>query len=155
MRFRFDLTRPQFDVVTAIELGDLDRGYRPIDITRASESLYSLTCPLFLAVILVTIPDMTHGALRLTAKTRDGVPLTTRVDALQHPRSSTPDLLTPRHTLDKSSVATTEHNGEPVEIKEWQAVMDYLRRLPAGPDGGLPVLAIDDRATEVRGIQEG
>ena len=28
MRFRYDPSRPKFDVVTAIELGDLDRGYR-------------------------------------------------------------------------------------------------------------------------------
>ena len=33
MRFRYDQSRPKFDVVTAIELGDLDRGYRAIDIT--------------------------------------------------------------------------------------------------------------------------
>ena len=51
MRFRYDLSRPQFDVVTAIEMGDLDRGYRAIDITGKDERLYSLTCPLMLAVI--------------------------------------------------------------------------------------------------------
>ena len=28
MRFRYDPSRPKFDVVTAIELGDLDRGYQ-------------------------------------------------------------------------------------------------------------------------------
>ena len=44
MRFRYDPSRPKFDVVTAIELGDLDRGYRAIDITGKDERLYSLTC---------------------------------------------------------------------------------------------------------------
>jgi 5'-nucleotidase len=33
MRFRYDPSRPRFDVVTTIELGDLERGYRAIDIT--------------------------------------------------------------------------------------------------------------------------
>ena len=33
MRFRYDLSRPKFDAVTAIELGDIDRGYKPIDIS--------------------------------------------------------------------------------------------------------------------------
>ena len=28
MRFRYDLARPKYDVVTAIEIGDLDRGYQ-------------------------------------------------------------------------------------------------------------------------------
>jgi hypothetical protein len=32
MRFRNDQSRLRFDVVTVIELGDLDRGYRAIDI---------------------------------------------------------------------------------------------------------------------------
>ena len=32
MRFRYDQSRPKFDVVTAIELGDIDRGYKAIDI---------------------------------------------------------------------------------------------------------------------------
>ena len=33
MRFRYDPSRPRFEVVTAIELGDFDRGYSAIDIT--------------------------------------------------------------------------------------------------------------------------
>lgn len=33
MRFRYDTSRPQFDVVTAIEIGDLGRGYHATDIT--------------------------------------------------------------------------------------------------------------------------
>ena len=37
MRFRYDPSRPKFDVVTAIELGDLDHGYQAIDITGKDE----------------------------------------------------------------------------------------------------------------------
>jgi 5'-nucleotidase len=44
MRFRYDLSRPKFDAVTAIELGDMDRGYKAIDISGKDEHLYSLTC---------------------------------------------------------------------------------------------------------------
>jgi 5'-nucleotidase / UDP-sugar diphosphatase len=33
MRFRYDQSRPKFDAVTPIELGDIDRGYKPIDKT--------------------------------------------------------------------------------------------------------------------------
>jgi hypothetical protein len=42
MRFRYSPSRPKFDVVTAIELGDLDRGNLPIDITGKEPRLYSL-----------------------------------------------------------------------------------------------------------------
>ena len=61
MRFRYDLSRPKFDVVTAIELGDLDRGYRAIDITGKDERLYSLTCPLMLGVIYRGHPQVHQG----------------------------------------------------------------------------------------------
>ena len=39
MRFRYDQSRPKFDVVTAIEIGDLDHGYRAIDISGKDERL--------------------------------------------------------------------------------------------------------------------
>ena len=46
MKFHYDLSRPKFDFVTAIELGDFDRGYKPIDITGKDARLYSLSCSL-------------------------------------------------------------------------------------------------------------
>ena len=72
MRFRYDPSRPKFDVVTAIELGDLDRGYKAIDISGKDERLYSLTCPLMLAPIIVAIPKYTKGKLALVPKNKDG-----------------------------------------------------------------------------------
>ena len=70
MRFRYDPSRPKFDVVTAIEIGDLDRGYQAIDISGKDERLYSLTCPLYLGMILVAIPKYTKGKLTLVPRTR-------------------------------------------------------------------------------------
>jgi 5'-nucleotidase len=95
MRFRYDPSRPKFDVVTAIEIGDLDRGYRPIDITGKDTRLYSLTCPLYLGIIIVAIPKYTKGKLPLVAKNKAGQPLKSRVDALDDPRGNTPYLLPP------------------------------------------------------------
>jgi 5'-nucleotidase len=154
MRFRYDPSRPKFDVVTVIELGDLDRGYRAIDITGKDERLYSLTCPLYLGQILVAIPKYTKGKLPLVAKNKDGQPLKSKVEALDDPRSDTPDLLPPNGTMDKDSVATTTTNGKVSEIKEWQAIMDHLRNLPA-KKGELPVIPVDKRANEVRAIKVG
>jgi len=155
MRFRYDLSRPRFDVVTAIELGDLDRGYRPIDLTGADPKLYSLTCPLMLGPIIVAIPKYTKGKLALVPKTKEGKPLTSKVDALELPRENAGYLLPPPGTTDAASVATQpgKHGGR--EIKEWQAIMDFLRQLPAGKAGGLPVIPVDERAAEVRAIKVG
>jgi 5'-nucleotidase / UDP-sugar diphosphatase len=85
MRFRYDLSRPRFDVVTAIELGDFDKGYNAIDITGKNERLYSLTSSLYVGKILVAIPTFTKGRLFLVPKNKEGRPLTSKVEALDDP----------------------------------------------------------------------
>lgn len=82
MRFRYDLSRPKFDAVTQIELGDLAHGYRAIDISETAKELYSLTCNLYLGIMLVSIPKKTNGALPIAVKKKDGTPLRSRADAL-------------------------------------------------------------------------
>ncbi len=153
MRFRYDATRPKFDVVTAIEIGDLDRGYDVIDISGTDARLYSLTCPLMLGLILVAIPKYTKGKLPLVPKNKAGEPLKSRVEALDDPRDDTPYLLPPPGTTDTSSIATGSGTGGIREIKEWQAIMDHLRGLPVTTPGELPTIPVDDRATEIRAIK--
>ena len=155
MRFRYDPSRQKFDVVTAIELGDFDGGYRAIDITGKDERLYSLTCPLYLGQIIVAIPKYTKGKLALVAKNKEGQPLTSKVEALDEPRDNSGYLLPPPGTVDKESIATGGKNKATKEIKEWQAIMDHLRSLPVKDKGELPIIPIDARAAEVRAIKEG
>jgi 5'-nucleotidase len=153
LRFRYDKSRPMFDVVTAIELGDIDRGYRAIDISGKDARLYSLTCSLYVGVILVAIPKYTKGKLALVAKNKNGQQLTSRVEALDAPRDNSGYLLAPPGTVDKNSVATGNGNGAVRETKEWQAIMDHLRSLPVKKKGELPVIPVDERAAEVRAIK--
>jgi 5'-nucleotidase / UDP-sugar diphosphatase len=156
MRFRYDASRPKFDVVTAIELGDLDRGYKAIDITGKDKRLYSVTCPLMLGQIIVAIPKYTKGKLPLVPKNKDGQSLKSKVEALEMPDDShAPYLLAPPNTVDKASVHTETHKGAIREIKEWQAIMDYLRALPVKTPGDLPIIPVDGRAKEVRAIKTG
>jgi 5'-nucleotidase len=155
MRFRYDQSRQKFDVVTAIELGDLDRGYRAIDISGKDERLYSLTCPLYLGLIIVAIPKFTKGTLALAPKNKAGEPLKSRVEALDIPGANTPYLLPPPGTMDKGAVATGAGSNAGREIKEWQAIMDHLRRLPVKSKGQLPTIPVDERAAEVRAIKVG
>jgi 5'-nucleotidase len=155
MRFRYDLSRPTFDVVTAIELGDLDRGYRVIDSSGKDTRLYSLTCPLYVGVILLVIPKYSKGKLALVAKNREGRQLASKVEALEAPVENSGYLLAPPGKVDPSSVATGDGIGAVHEIKEWQAIMDYLRDLPVPKKGELPVIPVDARAAEVRAVKEG
>jgi 5'-nucleotidase len=112
MRFRYDPSRPKFDVVTAIEGGDLDNGYRAIDITGKNERLYSLTCPLMVGQIVVAIPKYAKGKLAIVPKNKGGQPLKSKVEALDDPRDDTPDLLPPAGTMDHSSVDTVRGCGQ-------------------------------------------
>jgi len=158
MRFRYDLSRPKFDAVTAIELGDLDRGYKAIDISGKDGRLYSLTCPLMVGQFIVAIPNYTKGKLALVAKNRKGQPLESKVEALEDPHvdpldSENPYLLPPPGKLDKKSVATVGKSKAGREIKEWQAIMDHLSSLPVKTKGELPVIPVDERAAEVRAIK--
>jgi len=155
LRFHYDLTRPKFDVVTGIDIGDFDSGYQAIDMSGKDARLYSLSCPLMLGAILTGIPSYTKGALPLAPKRRDGTPLTSRVDALDSPRRSTAQLVAPPGTTDASSVAVDNADGAVREIKEWQAIMDHLRRLPVADGEALPIVPVDERAREVRALKVG
>jgi 5'-nucleotidase len=154
MRFTYDPARPQFDLVTEVALGDLDRGYTAIDITGVDTRIYGVTCPLFFALMVVAIPKFTGGKLALVAKNRQGQPLQSRVEAIAVPAQVTPDLLPQTGTsIDVTEMVELSAGGAPVEIKEWQAIMEYLQALPAAAAGELPIVPTDARANEPRFIR--
>ena len=155
MRFRYDKSRPKFDAVTAVELGDLDRGYKAIDISGKDGHLYSLTCPLMLGSMVVAIPKYTKGALTVVAKNKEGRKLASTVEALEPVGGNSGYLVAPPGKVDQTSVVTAAGGGAPREVKEWEAIMDYLRSLPAKNKGELPVIPVDARAAEVRAIKAG
>ena len=103
--------------------------------------------------ILVAIPKYTKGRLPLVPKNKAGQPLTSRVEALDDPRSSTAQLMAPQGTVDKESIAMGAGKNAIHEIKEWQAIMDHLRSLPVKSKGELPIIPVDERAAEVRAIK--
>jgi len=154
MKFYYDLTRPQYNAVTAIELGDFDHGYTPIEISGKDEKLYSLTCPIMLGPIIMALSPLTKGKLTLVPKNKEGQPLTSRVEALDLSLNNSPYLITQTDMTDKNSLATVSVKGVVSEIKEWQAIMDYLRNLPVKSKGELPIIPVDERAAEVRAIKE-
>jgi 5'-nucleotidase len=103
----------------------------------------------------VAIPKYTKGKLALVPKNKAGQPLASRVEALDAPHDNSGYLLPPPGTVDKASVATGEGKEAVREIKEWQAIMDHLRRLPVKSKGELPPIPVDERAAEVRAIKRG
>jgi 5'-nucleotidase len=153
MRFRYDPSRPEYDLVTQIELGDLATGYRVIDVTEQAKDLYSVSCNLYVGIVAASIPAKTQGKLPLAPKKKDGTPLKSRVDALPDLPQTGPYLLPPQGTIDKDEVVNGTGAASSLEIKEWQAIMDYLKSLPTKNDRGIAVLELDERSTEIRAIK--
>ena len=84
-----------------------------------------MTCPLFFALMVIAIPKFTDGKLALVAKNRHGQPLQSRVEAIAVPARVTPDLLPQTGTsIDVADMVELSAEGAPVEIKEWQAIME-------------------------------
>jgi 5'-nucleotidase len=153
MRFYYDPSRSKFDQITAVELGDLDKGYRPIDTSENATKLYSLNSSLYLGLIIVAISKLSKGAVQLVAKKADGTPIKTRMDAIADPRESTGSHIPlPSGSVENDVVVTSAGQKE---MKEWQAIMNYLVSLPNKNAAGISMLEKDDRAREVRVIQAG
>jgi 5'-nucleotidase / UDP-sugar diphosphatase len=151
MRFFYDPSRPQFDQITAIELGDLDVGYHPIDISEKATRLYSLACSLFVGVVIAALPRLSKGAVQLVPKKADGTPIKSRTDAIVDPRKSTgPYISTGSGSMGSDIVVTSAARKE---VKEWQAIMDYLVSLPRKNTEGISILEKDERAREIRAIK--
>ena len=157
LKFRYDLSRPTLDAVTTIEVGNFDEGYQAIDITGQDDQLFSLTCPLQVSPFITGIPKLTEGKLSVVAKNRNGEPLKSSVEALEIPgeRKSTPDLILSQGSVDRESIVTEVENDVVQELKEWQAIMDYLVAMPKKSGEKFPTIPVDERASEARAIREG
>ena len=151
LHFTYDPKRPTFDQVTAIAIGDMDRGYTPIDMSGAEKQIYGVTAPLFFALLIVAIPKFTNGKLKLTAKDSAGKPLASRVAAVAVPIRATPDLLPEAGTaIDARDIAARATGGAALEIKEWQAIMQLLQSMPVTAGDTLPTVPTDGSAREIR-----
>ena len=147
IRFRYDPTRPKFDAVTQIDLGDLASGYRTIDLSDTSTTLYSVACNLYFGLMIMSISR--KAGVSFVPKRKDGIPLQSRVEALPEAPQSGPYLLPPKGAIEQDQ---TSPGTASLEIKEWQAIMDYLKILPNKNDKGVPMLVIDERTQENRTI---
>jgi 5'-nucleotidase / UDP-sugar diphosphatase len=150
MRFHYDLSRPKFDAVTQIEVGDLAHGYRIIDISdNSSTNLYSVACNLYFGLVLISTSR--KAGVPLVPKMRDGTPIKSRAEALPETPQTGPYLLPPRGTLEEAQAVRARADSS-IEIKEWQAIMQYLRSLPKKNGGGVCSLVMDEQASENRAI---
>jgi 5'-nucleotidase / UDP-sugar diphosphatase len=116
-RFTYNPNRMIFDRVTEIWLGDEENGYRPLDYSESNQTLLSVTADIYNATFLKIIGDFTWHVLDIFPKDRHGNPID--------------DLKTVRVDADEKTEGIQE-------LKEWQAVMAYIRSFPDTDGDGLP-----------------
>jgi len=92
------------------------------------------------------------GRHAVRAKTKDGTPLKSRAEALPEKPQGGPYRLPPKGTIDKDQAVHGTGANSWMEIKEWQAIMEYLKPLSKKNEQGVSMLTMDERAEENRAI---
>lgn len=106
IKFRYNPKRVIFDRVTAIEIETDSGEYVPLDYSKSNKELYRVASNIYEAAFLKMIGSFTYNILEIIPKDRGGNPMESLADF--------------RIDADKS-------RPEVQELKEWVAIMDYVR----------------------------
>jgi len=115
--FTYNPYRMLFDRVTEIRLGDEEAGYQLLDYSESNRTLVRIVADIYNAAFLKIIGDFTWHVLDITPKDRNGNP----VD----------DLKAMRLDADKRQPGIQE-------LKEWKAVLKYIKNFADTDGDGLP-----------------
>lgn len=127
LRFSYNPWRVPFDRVSRIEIGDAERGYRELELD--DPRLYSIAATSYVGSFTWLVPELTKGLLDLVPKDAEGRPLARIEDAI----------------VDQDPARDGVQ-----EIKEWQALLDHIRRLPDVDGDGLADIPTTGAAAEAR-----
>ncbi len=117
VRFTYNSHRMIFDRVTEIWLGDEENGYQRLDYSGANRTLLRVVADIYNATFLKIIGSFTWHVLDIVPKDPAGRPID--------------DLKTARVDADREKPGIQE-------LKEWKAVIEYLRSLPDTDGDGIP-----------------
>jgi 5'-nucleotidase/UDP-sugar diphosphatase len=129
LRFSYNPKRIPFDRVTAVWLARDEGGLAPLDTSAANRRLYKVGANLYNATFLKVIGRFTKGVLSIVPKDSQGRPLGDLTDALVDIDPSTPGVQ---------------------ELKEWVALVEYLRNLPDKDGDGLPEIPVSYKTAQGR-----
>jgi len=116
LRFYFNPNRTVFDRVYEIELADA-ASFHTLDLSEDGARLYKVGCNIYNATFIKLIGDFTYAFLSMTPKDSTGRPIADLKSALVDARPDLPGVQ---------------------ELKEWQALLDYVRTFPDSDGDGIP-----------------
>ena len=105
-----------FDRITEIWLGSEETGYEKLDYSTSNNTLLRIAADIYNSTFLKVIGNFTWQILEIVPKDRNG--------------NSIEDLKTVRVDIDKDQPGIQE-------LKEWKAVIDYIRHSPDTDGDGI------------------
>lgn len=128
LRFSFNPNRLPFDRVYAMELAT-ESGWQTLALEAEDARLYKVGCNIYIATFIKLVGDFTYGFLRMTPKDGSGQPIADLTTALVDARPDLPGVQ---------------------ELKEWQALLDYVRTFPDVDGDGVPNMPERYRTPQAR-----
>ena len=116
VRFSHNPHRMIFDRITEIWLGNEETGYDKLDYSTSNDTLLRIAADIYNSTFLKIIGNFTWQILEIVPKDRNGNPIE--------------DLKTMRVDADKNQPGIQE-------LKEWKAVIEYIRQLPDTDGDGI------------------
>ncbi len=127
LRFKYNPNRMIFDRVTEVSLGSEEEGHIPLDYSASNQTLYRVATNLYNATFLNFVGRFTYRLLEIVPKDRNGNPVVS-----DKPKGNPFDLLLPlRVDIDQEKPGVQE-------LKQWVALMDYVRNFPDRDGDGIP-----------------
>ncbi len=133
IKFTYNPRRVLFDRVTKIEIETDNGEYIPLDYSKSNKELYRVVSDIYEAAFLNLIGSFTYNILEIIPKDKNGEPIKNLSECRVDADKSKPDVQ---------------------ELKEWVAVMDYLRSFKDTKGDGLPRIPDRYKAPEGRIIIE-
>lgn len=133
VKFAYNPHRMIFDRVTSVQIESENGQYEPLNYSRSNKTLYRVGADFYNASFLKFVGDFTMQILKIVPKDRAGKPIEDLESALVDADKDIPDIQ---------------------ELKEWTAVMDYIRSFPDSDGDGLPEIPEKYREKEGRIVVE-
>jgi len=133
IRFSYNPYRLPFDRVVDVWIDQEDGMWSPLDTSGDNPRLYKVVANLYNATFLKIIGGFTHGILSIVPKDRRGRPLRYLTEAL---------------------VDADPHRPGLQELKEWEALVAFVRGLPDTDGDGLPEIPESYRIPQGRILRE-
>jgi 5'-nucleotidase/UDP-sugar diphosphatase len=131
LKMTYNPNRMLFDRVTDIFIEDDKGGFSRLDYSDSNKKTYKAVTNIYCATFLKVIGGFTKGILTIVPKDKFGNPI---------------------HDLTKARVDGDKQRPGIQEIKDWTALMDYVRSFPDTNGNGIPDIPEKYRSLEGRQI---